>query len=416
MKEVWIERYLSSARNPRESAEVLTAFNANIDEIHQYSDLEISEDTEPGHVECVEDRTDFDAELLYGFENSISEEVELKEDIELKGGKNRLGGQAGIMSNYLALQKNSVIFYTPFLSQKLADMMNERILAPAIEGRFVLKNVRDAATSDRTKKNIIVEYDSDRTGRIIFSNKLKGFGPYFRKGVEANLESLQENVDRAIFSGYHNVGGNIEAKLEKARQQLKKLDVPVHLEYVHRESTVNTMLEKILPEVESIGLDEEESLKLSDKIGVDVHESLTLGDAFNVGKNLIHDHGVSRVHIHTYRYHVAIVEKDYPVTPEKIRDAMLYGEASAMSCADKGALPNTEDMGDFDMEQKHLHKLDEIENFQQFFGLDDFVESGIAEIKGLRVVAIPTIIHEDPKRLVGLGDIISSGAFIGEIN
>jgi ADP-dependent phosphofructokinase/glucokinase len=416
MKDIWIERYMDAAKMPREPVEVLTAFNANIDEIHRYGELELDEEVGARHIDRVSSREEFDAELNYGFENSVSEEVDLEIDVELKGGKDRLGGQAGIMSNFLALQENSVIFYTPFLSQQLADMMHERILSPAVEGRFVLKNVRDAANTDRTKRNIIVEYDSDRTGRVIFSQKMKGFGPYFRKAVEDNLDQLEENVDRAIFSGYHDVDGNVDAKLEKARQQLEKISIPIHLEYVHREGTTETMLDKVLPEVDSIGLDEEECLKLSDKIGVDVHEDLTLGDAFNIAKNLIHEHELSRVHIHTYRYHVSVTERDYSVQPEKIRKSMLYGEAAALATADKGAIANKQDMETFDMDEKHLHRLDELEDFQHFFDLHDFPEKGIAEIKGLNVVAIPTIIHEAPKRLVGLGDIISSAAFTAEIS
>ncbi|EHK00758.1 hypothetical protein HRED_11237, partial [Candidatus Haloredivivus sp. G17] len=47
---------------------------------------------------------------------------------------------------------------------------------------------------------------------------------------------------------------------------------------------------------------------------------------------------------------------------------------------------------------------------------DEFVETGKALIEDYKVCAIPTLIHEDPKRLVGMGDLISSGAFAYELS
>ena len=95
--------------------------------------------------------------------------------------------------------------------------MNEKILTPVMDGKFVLKNVKDSVSADRTKKNIIIEYENDATHRVIFSRKMKGFGPYFRKGIEDNFDVLEENVDRAIFAGYHDIEGNMEAKMKKAK-------------------------------------------------------------------------------------------------------------------------------------------------------------------------------------------------------
>ncbi|PSH00810.1 MAG: hypothetical protein BRC30_01575, partial [Nanohaloarchaea archaeon SW_7_46_7] len=62
-----------------------------------------------------------------------------------------------------------------------------------------------------------------------------------------------------------------------------------------------------------------------------------------------------------------------------------------------------------------IERLDELEHFEDFFDLNGFVETGIACVDDLKVVAIPTIIHENPDRLVGMGDIISAGAFVGEL-
>jgi len=94
----------------------------------------------------------------------------------LKEKKKFIGGQAGIMSNFLAKTGNGVIFYTPLLSEDLSSRIDDKVLYPVMDGEFELKNVRDASNTDRTKKNHIFEFDSkESTGRMILSDTLKGF-------------------------------------------------------------------------------------------------------------------------------------------------------------------------------------------------------------------------------------------------
>ena len=411
MKSEWIERYREAGRRERRSADLLVGFNANIDEIHRSEELDL-QNVRPQHVEKVTSLKGLKKEIKYAELEEKSEEVELDFKPDLEPDKKRIGGQAGIISNFLTSQGKGVIFYTPFLSNELADEMNEKILYPTIDGDFVLKNVKDASNSDRTKKNLVFELEGSH--RVIFSRKLRGFGPYFRKGVEENLKELENGVDRIIVGGFHDVTGNMESKLQKASKQLEKLDKTIHLEFVQRNETDELVVENIVPEVDSIGLDEEEMKELGKHLGVEADEG-SLGEAFSVAQELIFNHNLSRVHIHTLRYHVTVVEKNYEISEEKIRDSMLYGELSALLTAGSGEFPHREDYKDFDMDDKHLHRLDELEHFSDFFEVPDFPETGIAEIKGLKVIAIPTLIHEDPGHVVGLGDIISSGSFTGEI-
>jgi len=415
MKQKWLKRYRDAAERDRKSVDILTGFNANIDVIYNAENVDLNS-TKPQHVDSVEKVEELKQELKYCIENGLNEEVELETDIDLGQAKENVGGQAGIMSNFLSNQNHAVIFYTPFLSEELAQKMNKNILSPVMDGKFVLKNVRDTVTADRTKRNIIVEYENESTGRTIFSRKMKGFGPYFRKGIEDNFDQLKDNIDRAILSGFHDVEGNMEAKLKKAQKQLEKLNVPLHLEYVYRKETAELILDHVMPEVDSIGLDEDETEKIAELIDIDVSDNLSLGDAFKVARELIKLNDMERVHIHTYRYHVTVTDNRYNIAPDKIRDSMLYGELSAIISAEEGRIPAPEDYSKFDMENKHIHILDDLEHFEDFFNIEGFVETGIAELHGLNIVAIPTIIHEDPKKVVGLGDIISSGAYIDEIS
>ncbi|MFQ3308346.1 MAG: ADP-dependent phosphofructokinase/glucokinase [Candidatus Nanohaloarchaea archaeon] len=420
MKDIWTERFLNSRKLAESDyVETLTAFNANIDIKVDYSDLDIDmEGVEPENIEEPDNLGEFKSLLKYCTENGENREVPRNDiRLEVSSGKRLIGGQAGIWSNYLSQTQNSVTFYTPFLSDKLAEKVNESVLYPVMEGQFVLKNVRDSANTDRMKENIIIEYAEEKTGRLILSDNLKGFGPYFRGGVADNLGKIDQNLDRVFVSGFQNASGNIESKMKKSAEQLSVLETPIHLEYVDMSREESEIINHhIIPQVDSIGMDETEAAKIADIRNIEIDEDeLSLGSSFKVGKDLIENGGLDRVHIHTYKYHVIIADEDYPVEEEKMRESMLYGEVSGITMADTGNLPRSDTIMDFNMEDKHIERLDELENFQDFFDLENFVETGIACIDELKVVAIPTIIHEDPDRLVGLGDIISAGAFVGEL-
>lgn len=420
LEKSWIKKYKKSVELAGPSRDVLVGFNANIDVMFDLEDLDIDLDVEPENIQKAESYRDIKSALKFCIENSENRELELGEiGHEFDGSEERIGGQAGIMANFLSGIGNAVTFYTPFLSQELADMINENVLYPVVDGEFVLKNVRDASNTDRTKRNLIFEYSGEETGRVIFSRKLKGFGSYFRKGVEDHFDKIDEDVDRIILSGFHDVEGNKEAKLRKAQKQISKLKTPVHLEFVYRNDELSSLIaQHVISEVESIGLDEDELKKLIDllDIDVDLEEKVSLGDAFQAGKKIIEHFGLERFHLHTYQFHLTIAREDYRFSETRIRDAMLFGELCAIENADTGEIPETSDLESFDMAYKHIEGLQELGHFQDFFDLENFIEEGKARIDDYKVVAIPTVIHENPERLVGMGDIISSGAFVAELN
>lgn len=420
MKDIWVQRYREHCRPPEsDDVDVLTAFNANIDMLFDVDEMDLDlEEVESENLDVLDNIKDLKSVLKYCIENDANEEASIGDlSQSFDGGEERIGGQAGIMANYLSGLGNSVIFYTPFLSEELAEMINVNVLFPTIDDDFVLKNVRDASNTDRTKKNLIFEFDSDKTGRLIASDSIKGFGPYFRKSIVDGFEEMDQNLDRVLLSGFHDVEGNKEAKLEKSRNQLEQIETPIHMEYVNTDDeTAEKIIKKIFPKIDSAGFDEEETKQVRRLINSeDTDGELTAGDAFDTAKSLIEEFNLSRVQVHTYNFHITVVKDEYPVETEKIRDAMLFGEISAIKSAEKGEIIQKNDLKELDMEDKHIKRMDMIEDFGDFFQIDNFVKEGTGEIEGYRVAAIPTIIHENPERVVGMGDILSSGAFVGEV-
>lgn len=410
LEDNWVEKYRQSINLVEKTPSVFTGFNTNIDVIHKDDFGDISKPPELNNK--IETADELKSTLRYCRERAENHEVDYS-DLDIDGGEKYIGGQGGIISNFLAETDGEVILYTPHLSEELAEMMNEKILYPVKEEDiFYLKSVQDAVNSDRTKKNHIFEFNSDRSGRLILSDRLKGYGPYMPKELEDELPLIQSNIDCCIFSGFHNVTGNKTAKLRRSGKQLGEIDKPVHLEYVHKDKeTSEIIIENIVPEVDSLGLDETELKELSQITGIEYGEELNFGESFRILKETLEELDLSRIHLHTYRYHITLVDQSYPVEPERIKDSMLYGELSAIQSAEKGKIPDKGDIRDFNMEEKNLQDLQELKDFGDFHDLDQFAEKGIAEIDGVKVIGIPILNHHNPERTVGMGDIISAGAF-----
>ena len=411
MKDAWRLKY-ETVDNPN-LKRVLTGFNINIDCVYKLSEINIDfESVVAEKMEKVEGPDELNKVLKYCSENNENMEVRGRYMArEFEGAEMNIGGQAGIISNFLSKTGHYSGLYTPFLSQEVVDLLEENIVYPEADGNLHLKRIRDAVNTDRTKKNMIVEIDEDQSCRLIVSDRLEGFGPYFRKGIEERIPALEEEFEGFIFSGFHDADGNFEAKIDKAQIQLENIDSPKHLEYAGMEKEKSKiLLENLIPEFTSIGMDESEALELGKRTDHNFGEELSLGEAFQLGKTLIKNHNLERVHIHTYRYHVTVLE-DCEME-ENIRDGMLYAEKAGIAMADKGHIPDSDEIENIQLNNDiHLHRVDELEHFRHHLGLDSFTETEIAEVEGYSVVAIPTLVHEEPKKVVAMGDIISSGAF-----
>jgi len=413
MKKEWLEKYRESLKTEHNST-VLTGFNAHIDSSLKFDSSRINlEKVESELLNKVSSEEDLKKVLKYCKENKSNQEVQLDFNPEISGHE-QLGGQAGIIANFQSRIGNKSIIYTPFLSEKVSNLVDEEVFYPVIEDNLKLKRVKQGINTDRTKKNYIIELEEESC-RLILSDSLRGFGPYFRKSLEEKLEKTNHEIDRIILSGFHDAEGNVESKLMKSEKQLEKIETDKHLEFVSKGEEVDQMmLEHIAPQFTSIGMDEQELRNISETLGVDLGDA-TLGHVYNAVKKIIEETGVERIHVHTYNFQCVVAKKSYEVDAKDIRRGMLFGGLAGVSMAEQGELPS-KDQIKINSEKMHINRLDELEDFQNYFELENFVETGIAELEEYKVVATPTIIHEEPKRLVGMGDVISSGSFMTEIN
>jgi ADP-dependent phosphofructokinase/glucokinase len=164
------------------------------------------------------------------------------------------------------------------------------------------------------------------------------------------------------------------------------------------------MLEHVFPAADSIGLNEHELglfmqvMRGSSTRSADIHPSspvacvrdaVTLADAT----------GVSRIHVHTFGYYILILKSENS-EPEVSQNALLL--ASRVAAGTAGA-------GEQVLSREGLLAYASI---QDSYGPDDM--TGIFRIDDHVVVIVPAYISQNVQKTAGLGDILSSTAFVAD--
>ena len=402
----WKNRYLEGAKKFKDcrcDATLLSGFNVNIDKVIEAEKI-VEDSAEPEELEEINSWKEFQSVLKFCVENGKNMEIDLHEyrpDIE--GGKRFIGGQGGIVSTFASRMGAESVLYTPIISEDLAEALDEGIKGPVMDGDVSLKDIENCVNSEKIKENLIFEFRGRKSGRMILSDDLEGFQPMFSERWEDKLELLDSAVDRFFLAGFHHLK---ERNIERAGRQLERIKSPLHVEYVYTDNRKSDeVVKRILPEADSIGFDHEELLQILESINY-TEEPEKIGEYIDALSEVKKFSEVDRVHLHTYDFHICLVSKDYPTEPEEVLESMLFGEIAAIASAEKGDIPEREDIESFDFEDKHLRGVEDVEKVS---------EKGIKEFEDFYACLIPVIIHERPKRLVGLGDLISAGSFFWEL-
>jgi ADP-dependent phosphofructokinase/glucokinase len=215
---------------------------------------------------------------------------------------------------------------------------------------------------------------------------------------------------RAFLSGYQYL--RKEQEFITAARQIRMIRsvnprMRTHVECVSvtEQPVLAMMLRHIIPNVDSIGLNEHElGLLMHALRGIDprssgllpsspvaiVHEAIALADAT----------GVHRIHLHTFGYYILILRPGTEPQPELSRNALLFA-AQVTANAAKG--------------DKQILSPDGLLAYaaaREAIGPDQ--TTGIFEIGDRVVILIPTYISQNINKTSGLGDILSSTAFVAD--
>lgn len=229
-----------------------------------------------------------------------------------------------------------------------------------------------------------------------------------RDKTEAFAAAVSQ-YNRAFLSGYQYLQTD-EEFMQAADQILlmkKNNDrMRVHVECVSVTDTgvINGFINNIMPVADSIGLNEHELELLL--YAMDIHnaeqgifERLSPVQQVNGALDICKKSGLKRLHLHTFGYFVQIVRNDC-VHPEISLNALLFASRNVAKAA-QGTSMEISSAG-----------ISAYEDVDKKFGPQ--ISPGIFCHNMHTIVMIPTIIAQNVTKSSGLGDILSSTAFIAD--
>ncbi len=348
----------------------------------------------------------------------------------------RMGGQAGIISNVLSnLGLRRVLVHVPYLSKRQAEMFvdGDNLFYPVVEGgRLVLKHPREAwREEDPVKVNRIFEFREGTvfrlgnetvrvpySGRFIVSSRFETIRIETRPELRPFLPEIGEMVDGAILSGYQGIrlkysdGKDANHYLKKAKEDIMMLrrgrDVKIHIEFasIQNRELRKKVIYNVFPLADSVGMDEAEIAHVLNSLGYSsladrIFEYNKIEDTVLGGKIILDEMNLEILQIHTIYYLMYITPSDNPLSEGELEESLITGTTLAAARASLGDIRSPSD-----------YRVGLTVPFNE---RGEYIKLRFEEAKRRtkehKVVIIPTRLVKKPVSTVGLGDTISAGAF-----
>ena len=364
----------------------------------------------------------------------------------------KLGGTSGCMANSLApLGLRKILVYANPLTKQLLELFvdsDNLFVAAQIGDEVQLKQPRKAyqregieamhwgfefAEGTTIKLNDLT-LTAPRTSRFYpcwnpVNNKLQ-LSEAFKRGVLQYIDQFSH----FLVAGYQVLSPDypdgttcIDYMLPtlKYLKELKdaKPELRLHFECdtIPADKIRRGILEYVLPQMDSIGLNEVElDYFIKDMRGEKIGE---LGGAGSVeyyfqGLMKLADlTGLKRIHFHNLGYYLCIQHrKNFQF--ERTRQAMILAAVIAVQRALTGDVTvgqtslSAEQIKEIPFSQEGLEQMQAIA--KHISAPPSFFDTGIFEYHGYNVIFLPTKVVRNPALTVGLGDTISAVAFLAE--
>lgn len=443
---------------------IFLAYNVNVDAIkffkkgeevqkliNQFDEEEIIKKINE-YPRIITSPVDFIARLIYSMKSGKPSEVPTLEDESidrwfntLKYDEERIGGQTGIISNLLStLNLKRVIIYTPILSKKQSEMFVNRdnlIYPSVIDGKLILKKpIESYKKDDPTKINRIFEYKKDiefklgnekiitpNANRFIASSRPDALRFEINEELKKKLPEIGEMVDCAILSGYQGIkekysdGKTDDYYFRKGEDDIKLLkrnnkNLKIHLEFasIQNINLRKKIIDRIVPHVHCLGMDETEIANLIHTLGYhelsdNIIKYSKIEDIILASKIILDEHdNLELVQVHSMYYIMYLCKKDNPLSEEELKKTLELATILASSKAKLGNIRSIEDL-----------KAGLNIPYNQYSNLLYSIVKNLKnkeEYKDYKIVMVPSRLVENPKSTVGIGDTISSTAFVSYVS
>ncbi len=434
-----------------------TAFNTNIDAVLKISGRQLGKLIQERHMSLAdlenikESKLNAPEDVLRGifkcFRSGIAEEW-LTEDKQvyqwmvenLKYERLQMGGQGGIVANVLAVAGVQKVYAH---ANSLPKLQAQQFLA--------LENLVSFDEKGREKPAYLIDRQADlplihwiiefakgeevtvdgccfvcpKDNRFIATydplNLKLSMDKSFLQALDAQA------LDYVILSGYHaltaeNSGVALtEASWEVIRSWKEKNPQGlIHLEIASTQDLKvrRAVVEKIAPRVDSVGLNERETIDVlrvidEERLADDCEKK---PDSVNLFRALLAIKGkvkTPRMQLHMFGLYLTLQNQNFPVSPEANRRGMMLAATVAAGKAGSGDLNRAENLLWAAGHPVADAGLKELSALAEYLGKPELAESGICTVEEFSLICVPTIIIDKPKTLVGMGDTISSMSLIG---
>ncbi len=411
---IWGDLYRSLEKPQMEP--VMTGFNANIDRIIRLTP-EMLASFEQGAVkgfDAILPRLKQSMRSCSADEIFISNPARYRElsDYFSRSGTLSVGGQAGIAAVHLTrLGIPSVTCVVPSAGPETCTLL---------EHAGVMPFTFHADAGDRPDSiHLVFEYAPGLVplddGIVPRSNRFIVSPLHDPSSVvlpETSVHSFLQQISacqRAFLSGYQYL--QTEQEFVTAARQIRMIRrvhprMRTHVECVSGADrpVMALMLCHIFPHTDSIGLNERELGLFMDVLQRSSPAPAAIPDGIPVACirdaiALAEVTGVSRIHLHTYGYYV-LIRRSENTEPEVSRNALLLAaHVAAGSVGMEGAILSKEGLLAY-ASVRDAYSPNEM--------------PGIFSVDGYVVIIVPTLISRNIQKTAGLGDIISSTAFVAD--
>jgi ADP-dependent phosphofructokinase/glucokinase len=471
MIEAWKENYANvpkTLERLKDIKGVASVFNANIDAIVQVnadrfkswaSALPQESSLEDPLAKVIHHPKDALQGLLNGFSKGIAQEWLVQDEAafiwlqqQVGYDKLQMGGQGGIISNVMSVAGIPAVYVHTASHDKLQAglfLKNDSLMASdgdRLKPAHTISRKGDISLIHwifEFKKGQTLEVNGEtltcpKSNRFIATFDPLNFDLHLDQAFSDSLKSKELGLDVVLMSGFHMLseklsdGNSGKERLNDVWNEVKAWKdahpkVMVHLEFA---STQNlnirrSIAETIAPEVESIGLNEQELIDILEIIGLGA-----LAEKCRVTMNapiltdgtieVFHSFKPYRCQLHMFGLYLTITQESDLNKLIAMREGMALAATLAATKAGTGTLEDKENLLHGHGQSIWGPAVEEMKALAKHLvplgvSPQEFQKEGIAILPEYSLVALPTILVEKPVSLVGMGDTISSLSLVGSL-
>ncbi|MFW9853259.1 MAG: ADP-dependent glucokinase/phosphofructokinase [Candidatus Thorarchaeota archaeon] len=362
--------------------------------------------------------------------------------------KTQIGGQAGIMANLLPkIKVKNILLNLPFYSNEV-----KRLLDPSI----TITEEYETTTDYRKKeygsneiepishyvfefKEAIYQVGSKkihckRPNRFIASfDEVNSELKINKNFINYSTSSIQ-NYSLAVISGFHLIKPEISFQtyseilkpvitiLRTWKEINPSLNIHLELTVIKNKQLRRTIIKEIFPLVDSIGMNEQELLLLLEVQHPSVYTTIKDNlNSINLFEGLLKVLDVFQDKyfiLHNLGYYLSLSKNLDNKKMIQRKNSLLLASLFAAVRAEQGDLFSIDDLPEAispsESGRKEIQML-EYHFEETFFEKSTLSTTGIFKTSNFGLIAIPTIIVESPRMLVGIGDTISLIAVLFDV-